>query len=218
MKKIVNTLILLIIALGTIYIAISYTSAESICSTDTIPANEFQKIMSEAAIERTNYDITYDPSYITIAYPNGDIPSHLGVCTDVVIRAYRKIGLDLQKLIHEDMKYNFTSYPSKRIWGLNVTDTNIDHRRVPNLQIFFTRNGTSLDISNNKKNYLPGDIVTWDLQGNSPWHIGIVTNKISCITGNPLVVHNIGSGPIMNDALFRYPITGHYRFIPEEYR
>ncbi len=216
MKKLIRLSIILLIVAGSIYIATSYTSAESICSNDLIIKNDFQKLFSEAAIERTNHSITYDSKYRQIDYPNGDIPSHLGVCTDVIIRSYRNIGADLQKLVHEDMKNHFDSYPSQRIWGLNSTDSNIDHRRVPNLQIFFTRHGISLDISNNNKDYLPGDIVTWDLKGNSPWHIGIVTHKASCITGNPLVVHNIGSGPIMNDALFSYPITGHYRYIPEK--
>ena len=136
----------------------------------------------------------------------------------MLIRAYRKIGIDLQELVHKDMSENFKEYPSSQIWGAKGADSNIDHRRVPNLEIFFSRKNAELPITRNSKDYLPGDIVTWDLQGNSPWHIGIVTNKTSCITGNPLVVHNIGSGPIMNDALFRYPITGHYRYIPKKYR
>lgn len=218
MKKIIRVFILLFIIAGSVYITSSYTSAGSICTDTLIISDGFQKDFVDAAIDRTNQSITYDPSYMKITYPNGDIPSHLGVCTDVIIRSYRKIGADLQQLVHEDMENNFSSYPSQRIWSLSSTDTNIDHRRVPNLQIFFTRNGESLEITNSKKDYQPGDIITWDLQGSSPWHIGIVSHKTSCVTGNPLVVHNIGSGPIINDVLFRYPITGHYRYIPDKYR
>ena len=168
-----------------------------------------------AVLERTKYNISYDGRYFNIDYPNGDIPEYLGVCTDVVIRAYRKIGIDLQKLIHEDIIRNFSSYPIKKNWPTqHRADSNIDHRRVPNLEYFFSQHGKSLPISNNKMDYLPGDIITWDLRGSSPWHIGIVTNQYSSRTNNPLIVHNIGEGPILDDVIFKFPIRGHYRFLP----
>ncbi|WP_124331111.1 DUF1287 domain-containing protein [Desulfonema ishimotonii] len=167
----------------------------------------------DAALERTKYDITYDGSYHTIKYPRGDVPPNIGVCTDVVIRSYRKVGVDLQELVHKDMKHNFSRYPSKRIWGLNRPDTNIDHRRVPNLQVFFTRNGQKLQVTNNSKDFIPGDIVTWMLPGNLP-HIGVVSNRYDRYTGNPMIVHNIGRGPELEDMLFSYRITGHYRYLP----
>ncbi|TLU66152.1 DUF1287 domain-containing protein [Thalassotalea litorea] len=179
-------------------------------------AGDFANDLVSAAIDRTKQDITYDGSYFSIAYPNGDVPQNIGVCTDVVIRSYRSLGTDLQVLVHEDMSKNFSAYPSKRIWGLSRTDKNIDHRRVPNLQAFLTRNGSVLPITNDSKDYAPGDIVTWMLPGNLP-HIGIVTDKISKITGNPLIVHNIGSGPSLDDMLFSYQITGHYRYVPNKY-
>jgi len=131
-----------------------------------------------------------------------------------VIRAYRAIGADLQQLVHEDMAANFDLYPSNRIWGMKTTDKNIDHRRVPNLQVFFKRHGKELSVTTNKNDYHPGDLVTWMLPGNLP-HIGIITDKISSKTGNPLVVHNIGSGPQLDDMLFDYKITGHYRYQPD---
>ena len=167
-----------------------------------------------AAIERTTHSVRYDGSYYAIAYPGGDVPSDIGVCTDVVIRAYRGIGIDLQQLVHEDMSENFDFYPSRQIWGLKKPDTNIDQRRVPNLQVFFQRKGTALSISEDKESYQAGDIVTWMLPGNLP-HIGIVTDKISNSTGNPMIVHNIGAGPKLEDMLFDYEITGHYRYAPE---
>ena len=166
-----------------------------------------------AALERTAHSITYDGSYHSIKYPGGDVPSNIGVCTDVIIRSYRKLAVDLQELVHKDMKNNFSKYPSKKIWGLNRPDPNIDHRRVPNLQVFFTRNGNRLRVTDNARDYTPGDIVTWKLPGNLP-HIGIITDKYSGDTGNPMVVHNIGRGPELEDALFSYPITGHYRYLP----
>lgn len=170
----------------------------------------------DAAIERTKKTVRYDGSYHSIDYPNGDVPKNIGVCTDVIIRTYRVLGTDLQVLVHEDMKSNFSAYPSKRIWGLKSTDKNIDHRRVPNLQTFFSRHGKKLEVTKNKKDYLAGDIVTWILPGNLP-HIGIVSDQFSSSTGNPLIVHNIGAGPKLDDMLFDHPITGHYRYIPLDY-
>ncbi|WP_439136296.1 DUF1287 domain-containing protein, partial [Pseudomaricurvus sp.] len=131
----------------------------------------FENDLVVAAIERTRHEVRYDGSYLAIPYPNGDVPSSIGVCTDVIIRSYRAIGTDLQQLVHEDMAENFLSYPSKQIWGLKSPDKNIDHRRVPNLQTYFTRHGVKLAISTNNQDYAPGDIVTWMLPGNLP-HIG----------------------------------------------
>ena len=177
-------------------------------------ADSFSTRLSEAAKERTHHHVTYNGSYRRIDYPLGDVPNHIGVCTDVVIRSYRALGIDLQVLVHEDMKAEFEAYPSNRIWGLTRPDTNIDHRRVPNLQSFFSRNGMELEISSESRDYLPGNIVTWMLGGSVP-HIGIVVNEKSPYTGNYMIVHNVGEGPKMEDVLFRYQITGHYRFEPE---
>ena len=139
--------------------------------------------LSKAAIELTNDHVIYDPSYFSIDYPNGDVPEGKGVCTDVIIRAYRKLGIDLQKLVHEDMKANFQVYPKN--WGLKSTDKNIDHRRVPNLMKFFERHGTSLSKSENPEDYLPGDVVTWDL-GRGITHIGLVIDQKTRFSKNTL--------------------------------
>ncbi len=171
--------------------------------------DNFSRNLSQAAIERTKHVVRYDGSYRKISYPNGDVPKHLGVCTDVIIRAYRKLGIDLQKDIHEDMKANFRVYPN--LWGLSKPDPNIDHRRVPNLQTLFRRKGVILPLTNYQADYVAGDIVTWMLPGNLP-HIGIIVNSGRRNEQKPLVVHNIGSGPVTEDILFEYKITGHYRY------
>jgi len=163
----------------------------------------------EAAIERTSHQVEYDGSYRRIDYPNGDVPDQIGVCTDVVVRSYRAVGVDLQRLVHEDMLANFAEYPQN--WGLNHPDTNIDHRRVPNLRTFFKRHGTVLTTKSEPDEYQAGDLVTWMLPGNLP-HIGIVTNRRSGDGRRPLIVHNIGAGPRVEDVLFEFPITGHYRY------
>ena len=170
--------------------------------------------LADAAMARTHHTVRYDGSYVAIAYPGGDVPSNTGVCTDVIIRAYRTLNVDLQQLVHEDMVDHFDAYPSRHIWGLSAPDPNIDHRRVPNLQTFFRRHGTELPASRSAEDYAPGDIVTWQLPGNLP-HIGIVTVIRDPESGNPMIVHNIGAGPRLEDMLFDYPITGHFRFIPE---
>lgn len=170
---------------------------------------DFSKKLIKAAIERTKHIVRYDGSYRKISYPNGDVPNNVGVCTDLVIRAYRKLGVDLQKDIHEDMKENFDKYP--RLWGLSKPDPNIDHRRVPNLQTLFERKGILLPVSKNPNDYAAGDIVSWMLPGNLP-HIGIVIDTRSGDGSMPLIVHNIGSGPVIEDILFDYQITGHYRY------
>jgi len=171
----------------------------------------FYPTLALAALDRTRHRVAYDGSYFKIPYPNGDIPSHLGVCTDVVIRSYRTLGIDLQKAVHEDMVRHFAAYPSKRIWGLSRPDRNIDHRRVPNLQVFFARNGEALPVSDRGEAYRAGDLVTWMLPGNLP-HIGIVSSKSTPDGKRRLIVHNIGAGPKLEDVLFRFPITGHYRY------
>ncbi|MEQ4780310.1 DUF1287 domain-containing protein [Providencia huaxiensis] len=155
--------------------------------------------------------VIYDPSYRQISYPNGDVPEQYGVCSDVVIRSYRKIGIDLQQLVHEDMKANFRQYPSQRMWGLRKPDTNIDHRRVPNLEAFFSRKGKNKPISKNASDYIPGDIVSWRLDNGRP-HIGVVTSRKSSSTQNYLVMHNIGYGQVFEDVLFRWDIVGHYSY------
>lgn len=154
----------------------------------------------------------YDSSYVRLDYPNGDVPMDRGVCTDVIIRAYRKAwGYDLQKAVHEDMKRAFSAYP--RIWGMRAPDANIDHRRVPNLQTFFKRQNASVPISANISDYQSGDVVSQMLPGNRP-HILIVSDRISTQTQRPLVIHNIGAGTQEEDLLTAFPITGHYRFSP----
>ena len=169
----------------------------------------FQDHLAIQAELRLQSDVTYDGRYLKIAYPMGDVPKDMGVCTDVVIRSFRGLGIDLQQRVHEDMKKSFRSYPKK--WGLKKPDTNIDHRRVPNLMTYFERKGTSLGISNDPLDYYAGDIVTWNLD-NGMVHIGIVSNYLSENTNNPLIIHNIGAGPQMNDMLFDFEITGHYKY------
>jgi len=173
-------------------------------------ASSVEKLVA-AAMNRVQQDVNYDGAYVKLEYPMGDVPADTGVCTDVIIRSYREQGIDFQQLVHEDMKTNFSAYPSKRIWGLTRTDKNIDHRRVPNLQKYFTRHGKSLNISKNGSDYKAGDIVTWMVNGNLP-HIGIAVKELSNDGKRPLIVHNIGRGPELQDMLFDYPITGHYRY------
>ena len=164
-----------------------------------------------AAIERTTMNVRYDGSYRPISYPGGDVPDDVGVCTDLIIRSYRNIGVDLQKEVHEDMKKAFSEYPET--WGLKNPDPNIDHRRVGNLRVFLGRRAATLPVSEDPRDYSAGDLVTWRLPGNLA-HIGIVTNQMSDDEKRPLVVHNIGRGPEIEDMLFDYSITGHYRYVP----
>ena len=165
----------------------------------------------EATISLKNSSVRYDGSYRKISYPMGDVPADTGVCSDVVIRAYREIDIDLQKLVHEDMKRNFSIYPNN--WGLSTTDRNIDHRRVPNLKVFFKRHGKTLKVTDNPDDYKPGNLVTWNLRasGSLP-HIGIVTDLYSKDSKLPLIMHNIGGGQVLEDMLFDYKITGHFRY------
>lgn len=176
-----------------------------------VRADSVGDAIAAAAIERTQHHVTYDAAYEQIAYPMGDVAPDRGVCSDVVVRSLRQLGLDLQALIHEDMRASFSAYPAR--WGLTTPDANIDHRRVPNIEKFLTRNELNLSPSNDPADYKPGDIVAWNLKGASGGflaHIGIVTADIGP-SGAPMVVHNIGAGPRKEDVLFAWPMTGRYR-------
>jgi len=168
--------------------------------------------LSRAATARLTLNVTYDPSYVRIAYPMGDVPADRGVCADEIVRAYRALGVDLQQAVHEDMRAAFHRYPDS--WGLTAPDSNIDHRRVPNLERFFSRHGRSLPLSTTGTDYLPGELVTWRLGGRLP-HIGIVTHQRSIDAERPLIEHNIGAGPMLEDVLFSFPMAGHFRYWPD---
>ncbi len=177
-------------------------------------AKDFFSNFMIAAKERTEHTVKYDGSYRYISYPMGDVAANRGVCTDVVIRSYRKLGIDLQQLVHEDIKKNFSLYPSRAKWGNIEADANIDHRRVYNLQVFFKRYGESLPVTSDPADYQAGDLVTWQLGPKMP-HIGVVVDEYSEDTPDiPLIVHNIGQGPKQENILFAFPITGHYRYKP----
>ncbi|HZI49500.1 MAG TPA: DUF1287 domain-containing protein [Pyrinomonadaceae bacterium] len=177
-----------------------------------LPANSSPKlkIVIDGAIDQVGKTTDYDPSYQSIDYPNGDVPIETGVCSDVIVRAFRKANIDLQKDVHEDMKDNFAAYPTK--WGLKSPDSNIDHRRVPNLETYFARKGKSVRISEDSKDFLPGDIVTWGLGEGGQDHVGMVVNVWYKPSQRYLIVHNIGAGTRMEDVLFAWKITGHYRY------
>jgi len=164
--------------------------------------------LTEAARDQVGVTVTYDPAYVVLTFPGGDLPRDRGVCTDVVIRALRDAwGIDLQLAINRDMKAAFAEYPA--LWGLTTTDRNIDHRRVENLATLFNRVGAGLDLTDEPTPYLPGDIVTWTLPGNLP-HIGIVSDRLAK-DGTPLVLHKIGAGAQEENILFAHPMTGHFR-------
>ena len=169
----------------------------------------FGSRLAEAALARTRHAVAYDGSYQRLDYPGGDVAPDRGVCTDVIIRSYRALGVDLQKHVHESMRAEFSRYPNR--WGLTRPDRNIDHRRVPNLRTFFRLNGEAMEPSHDPGDYRPGDLVTWELGGSLP-HIGIVANERSPDGERPLVVHNVGEGPKLEDVLFAYAMTGHYRY------
>lgn len=177
---------------------------------ELVPAqSNFYIRLADSAVTLAQQKITYDLSYFSIPYPYGDIPKDKGVCTDVIIRAYRKLDIDLQQLVHEDMRAHFQLYP--KFWGLSGTDKNIDHRRVPNLMIFFKRHGISLPMSTDASHYQPGDIVCWSLSRGMK-HIGMVVKQKSTDGKRHKVIHNIGAGQKIEDCLFDYPVIGHYRF------
>lgn len=165
-------------------------------------ADSFAERFVEAAKERLTHTVRYDPAYVVLEYPGGDVPADTGVCTDEVIRAYRALGIDLQKLVHEDMKGAFSEYP--KLWGLKRPDKNIDHRRVPNLETFFRRHGAEVEEGSE---FLPGDLVTWDLNGNGLWHIGMVVAPDT-------FVHNIGVGPERTTGIRQWKVLGHFRYHP----
>lgn len=183
-------------------------------STEKTPAAEIHspeiKSLLKSAVEQTHITKKYTQEYFVIPYPMGDVPAETGACTDVVIRAFRKAGVDLQKEVHQDMQANFNVYPKK--WSLPKPDTNIDHRRVPNLQTFFTRKGKSLPVTNAAENYKPGDVVTWDLDGKGMTHIGLVSNFWNEESKRYLIIHNIGGGTRAEDVLFNWKVTGHFRY------
>lgn len=194
-----------------IRISLVLTALALTCHPAAAQQNEnFGARLSAAAIERTSASVVYDSAYVRMSYPMGDVAPDRGVCADVVVRALRALGVDLQQLVHEDMTAAFSAYPA--LWGLTRPDPNIDHRRVPNLETFLTRKGARLEMSDDPANYQPGDIVAWNLRGNAGWlpHIGVVTDRTGP-TGRPMVVHNIGAGPKLEDVLFDWPMTGHYR-------
>src|SRR5215471_11160789 len=181
--------------------------------------DQFFRSFVASAVERTHHVVRYDPAYVRIPYPGGDVPSSTGVCTDELIRAYRAVGVDLQKEVHEDMRAHRSAYPHK--WATSArngdgTDTNIDHRRVPNLMVFFSRKGQVLPVSLNATSYHPGDVVAWNLGGGIT-HIGIVVDQKSGDLERYLIVHKIGAGPQMQDVLFNWKIIGHYRYAPRVY-
>jgi uncharacterized protein YijF (DUF1287 family) len=186
----------------------SSTTAQTRNETIPISSPVLKKVVG-SAIEQADYTLYYDPSYVKLDYPGGDVPPERGACTDVIIRAFRKADVDLQQSVHEDMARSFSVYPQK--WGLARPDANIDHRRVLNLMTYFKRAGKSVTISDEAVDYLPGDVITWELNGGST-HIGLVTNVISETSGNPLVAHNIGAGVKLEDVLFAWRIIGHYRY------
>lgn len=193
-----------------------------ICLTSITKADEdqlekfaFSLDLVDAAIERLSHKVTYDGSYHVIPFPWGDVPDNIGVCTDVVIRSYRKLGIDLQERVNDDMWNSFSQYPNLPKWKRNQPDANIDHRRVLNLKVFFARNGKTLPITEIANDYRPGDLVTWDILPGMP-HIGIVTHKVSNDKLRPLIVHNMGKGPKLEDILFTMKITGHYRYQPSK--
>lgn len=189
--------------------AVLFSSAETTIKKDTIAddVSAFRKKLSEKARSIIDASVRYTPDYVSIGYPNGDVPAKTGVCTDVVIRSYRKLGIDLQKVVHEDMRAHFSSYPKN--WGATKTDTNIDHRRVPNLETFFSRKGKKLPITQNPDDYKTGAIVTWMINDKLP-HIGIVTNQLSKDGKRRLIVHNVGGGQVLEDCLFKYTVVGHF--------
>jgi len=176
----------------------------------TLPAHV--RTIIEASRARISLGEVYDPKYYAIAYPGGDVANDRGVCTDVVIRAYRHLGIDFQQLIHEDMRQHFSAYP--QLWGSQSTDRNIDHRRVPNIERFLARKGASLPISDRAVDYRPGDLVTWRLAGGLP-HIGIVSDRHASGSDRLLILHNIGAGTAEDDVLFAYPVVGHFRYYPD---
>ena len=207
---------LVALLLATLYLAAQTRVFSSLFNTTTerppieeISAPEIRKLL-ESANHQLQVTKSYSQAYVGLDYPNGDVPETTGACADVVIRAFRANSIDLQKEIHEDMAANFSAYPTK--WGNSRTDKNIDHRRVPNLQTYFKRKGKALKITKNPDDYKPGDIVSWDLNGNGLTHIGLVSNIYNSYTKRYSIIHNIGDGAQLEDRLFDWKVIGHYRY------
>ncbi|MBZ4036466.1 DUF1287 domain-containing protein [Flavobacterium sp. 17A] len=200
-----------IIILFLLFISCQQKELKNFTASNSTKPTTFPEKLSQAAISIIDPSIDYDPAYFKIDYPNGDVPKNKGVCTDVVIRAYRILNIDLQKEVHEDMIENFALYPNLKKWGMTKTDTNIDHRRVPNLEVFFERKGTKLPVTQNPSDYKTGELVTWMINDKLP-HIGIVTNKKSKDGKRNLIVHNVGGGQVLEDCLFEYKIVGHFKY------
>jgi uncharacterized protein YijF (DUF1287 family) len=204
----------LVILLATSAVLIATASLPSLAHQQqalTAAHQELLKRLAGAAVERAQHVVRYEPAYVRIPYPGGDVPADTGVCTDEVIRTYRAMGIDLQKEVHEDMEQNLSAYPRRWRWLSAHTDTNIDHRRAPNLMVFFGRKGETLTISQGPEDYAPGELVTWDLGGGVP-HVGIVVDRKSASSGRYIILHNIGQGPKIEDVLFNWKIIGHYRY------
>lgn len=202
---------LAILATATLSLQGSSTKEQAEAARQHMPQNgTFAAKLVHAALDRTHHVVAYTPDYVQLAYPNGDVPEGTGVCTDEVIRSYRALGFDLQKLVHEDMRRAFGAYP--KAWGLKSPDKNIDHRRVPNLQTFFKRKGASLPVTQNPADYKPGDLITCTVAGRLP-HIALVVPAPDG-GATPWIVHNIGHGPQCENRLFQFPLTGHYRWHP----
>lgn len=204
--KILQTTLLLFI-----FISCQQKESKALAISNSAEPKTFSEKLSQAAISIIDPSIDYDPAYFKIDYPNGDVPKGKGVCTDVIIRSYRILNIDLQKEVHEDMIENFSLYPNLKKWGMTKTDTNIDHRRVPNLEVFFERKGIKLPVTQNAKDYKTGELVTWMINDKLP-HIGIVTNKKSSDGKRNLIVHNVGGGQVLEDCLFEYKIVGHFKY------
>jgi len=197
--------------LGSPLLSLAFLISTAAQSTPPRPSHQqFLRKLVAAAIERTDHRVRYDPAYVRIPYPGGDVSPNTGVCTDEVIRSYRALGIDLQREVHEDMEANFSAYRTRSRWAVARPDSNIDHRRVPNLMVFFQRHGESLPITSRADDYSPGDLVTWDLGGGVP-HIGIVVDQKGT-SGHYMIMHNIGWGPRIEDVLLNWKVTGHYRY------
>jgi len=177
-------------------------------------ADAQRAVLSDAALDEVGVTTSYDPAYAKLSYPGGDVPPDRGVCTDVVIRALRKAGVDLQVLVHEDKKKSPEAYP--RDWGDLPPDANIDHRRVPNLMVFFRREGKQLPVTSQDSDYLPGDIVVWRLPSGL-LHVGMAVDRLAPGTNRHLMVHNIGEGARCEDVLFAFTLVGHYRWFNNLY-
>jgi uncharacterized protein len=214
MKKLIGIVVILLVIISALFLY-KYNTAKtnnSIITADYSIRNPDNSRAAQLVVDaRSQIGITtqYDGDYKTISYPLGDLPQVTGVCTDVVIRALRQQSVDLQELIHNDMQLDFFAYPN--LWNLSTADTNIDHRRVPNILTYMERNNRTLTVTKAPEDYHPGDIVTWDF-GPGKQHIGIISDRINKTNNTPYIIHNIGRGTEESDILFQFPITGHIRY------